>query len=221
MTTNYYRLPQVSNSDLSWLKNQLYPRENISDPTEAYAFGSLIDAMLTEPARVDYFKRTLDGKRVKKELFENAVKMKQAFRRDEFCATLTENSDGQKISIAHDREYNHRGFPFTLDVRCKWDIWREDWGWGGDIKSTTAQTQKEFEAAALYFDYDRQRAFYMDLQGAERDVLIGISKVNHRVFKIFINRESEFYKRGQDKYLELAFRWYLLFGKNKHEQHNH
>jgi hypothetical protein len=212
---NYYQLPEVSNSDLSWLKDRLYPRENVLDPTEAYAFGSLIDAMLTEPDRVDYFKRSLDGKRVKKELFENAVKMKQAFRKDEFCASISEKADGQKVSIIHDKEYNYRGFPFTLDVRCKWDIWRGDWGWGGDIKSTTAKTQKEFEAAALHFDYDRQRAFYMDLQGSERDVLIGISKANHRIFKIFINREREFYKQGKEKYLELAFRWYLLFGKNK------
>ncbi|MDR1343895.1 MAG: PD-(D/E)XK nuclease-like domain-containing protein [Tannerellaceae bacterium] len=212
---DYYKLPEVSNSDLSWLKNQLYPKETVSDPTEAYAFGSLIDAMLTEPDRVDYFKRTLDGKRIKKELFENAVKMKQAFRRDDFCSDLTTHSDGQKISIVHDKEYSYKGFPFVLNVRCKWDIWREDWGWGGDIKSTTAKTQKEFEAASLYFDYDRQRAFYMDLQGSKRDVLIGISKVNHRIFKIFINRESEFYKQGRDKYLALAFKWYLLFGKDK------
>jgi hypothetical protein len=215
MTTNYYRLPQVSNSDLSWLKEQIYPKGTLHDPTEAYAFGSLIDAMLTEGERVDYFKRTLDGKRVKKELFENAVKMKKAFRSDEFCASLTGNATGQKVSVVQGKQYDYRGFPFILDVRCKWDIWREDWGWGGDIKSTTAKTQKEFEAAALYFDYDRQRAFYMDLQGAERDVLIGISKVNHRIFKIFINRESEFYLRGRDKYIELAFRWYLLFGRNK------
>jgi hypothetical protein len=215
MTTNYYQLPEVSNSDLSWLKDLLYPRETVTDPREAYAFGSLIDAMLTEPGRVDYFKRSLDGKPFRKELFDNAVKMKQAFRKDEFCASLIEKSDGQKVSIVHDRQYSYRGFPFALDVRCKWDIWRPDWGWGGDIKSTVASTQKEFEAAALYFDYDRQRAFYMDLQDCERDVLIGISKVNHRIFKIFINRKSEFYKRGKDKYTELAFRWHLLFGKNK------
>jgi hypothetical protein len=212
----YYQLPEVSNSDLSWLKGQLYPRENMPDPTEAYFFGSLIDCMLTEPARVDYIRRTLDGKRVKKELFENAVKMKQAFRRDEFCSSFfNDRADGQKVSISHGKEFCYNDFFFTLDCRCKWDIWRSDYGWGGDIKSTAAQTQKEFEAAARFFDYDRQRAWYMNIEDAERDVLIGISKVNHRVFKIFINRESEFYRRGEEKMMELAFRWYLLFGKNK------
>jgi hypothetical protein len=215
MTDNYYHRLEVSNSDLSRLKDRLYPKETVHDPTDAYAFGSLIDAMITEPERVNYFKRTLDGKRIKKELFDNAAAMKKAFWNDEFCCSITEHSQGQKISVLHDKEFDYRDYEFQLDVRCKWDIWREDWKWGGDIKSTTATTQAQFEAAARYFDYDRQRAWYMEIENAERDVLIGISKVNHKIFKIFINRDSEFYRSGKDKYMELAFRWFLLFGKTK------
>ncbi|MDR1938765.1 MAG: PD-(D/E)XK nuclease-like domain-containing protein [Tannerellaceae bacterium] len=215
MTDNYYHRNEVSNSDLSWLKDRLYPKETVHDPTAAYAFGSLIDAMITEPERVNYFKRTMDGKRIKKELFDNAAGMKKAFWNDEFCRSITEHSQGQKISVLHDKKFDYRDYEFKLDVRCKWDIWREDWKWGGDIKSTTATTQAQFEAAARYFDYDRQRAWYMDIENAERDVLIGISKANHKIFKIFINRDSEFYRSGKDKYMELAFRWFLLFGKTK------
>ncbi|GHT03479.1 hypothetical protein AGMMS49525_08640 [Bacteroidia bacterium] len=212
---SYYNRLEVSNSDLSWLKTQINPRENVSDPTEAYAFGSLIDAMITEPDRVDYFQMTLDGEKVKKELFNNAVAMKRAFWNDDFCRDFADKMDGQKVSIRHDNDFNYKGIDFKLDVRCKWDIWRTDWGWGGDIKSTTATTQAQFEAAARFFDYDRQRAWYMNIENSKRDVLIGISKVNHKVFKIFINRESEFYKSGVQKYLELAFRWNLLFGETK------
>lgn len=206
---------EVSNSDLSWLHDQLFPNENTRDPAEAYAFGSLIDAMLTEQDKINYYKRTFNGKRIKKELFENAVKMKQSFWRDEFCRELATGADGQKISIRHGKTYNFNGVEFSMDVRCKWDLWRPDWHWGGDIKSTTATTQSQFEAAARFFNYDRQRAWYMDIEDTERDVLIGISKVNHKVFKIFINRNSEFYQEGEQKYLEMAYRWNLLFGKNK------
>ena len=213
---NYYGRPEVSNSDLSWLYNQLYSNGNLRDPTEAYLDGSLLDAMITEQFRVNYFKRPLDDRPFKKERFENSVKMKGSFWKDEFCSLMASGADAQKISIVHDKEFNYQGYKFLMDVRCKWDLWRSDWGWGGDIKSTTATTQLQFEAAALFFNYDRQRAWYMDIENSDRDVLIGISKIKpYKVFKIFINRNSDFYRNGKEKYMELAFRHYLLFGKQK------
>jgi hypothetical protein len=85
--------------------------------------------------------------------------------------------------------------------------------YGGDIKSTVCTTQKAFEQSLEYFDYDRQRAWYMDISGAVRDVLIGISKENFKVFIVTITRDSEIYKRGREKYQELAFRYWYLFGE--------
>ena len=210
---SYYSRKEVSNSDLSWLKKQLYPTY-MPDPTEAYKFGNLIDAMLTEPARVDFLRRTCDTDHFTKEEFECAMNMKRAFFRDETAKTLIEKADTQKV-MAVKRKFNYGGIEFELNTRCKWDIWRPDLTWGGDIKSTTATTQKEFEAAVKFFDYDRQRAWYMDIAGSKQDILIAISKVNYRVFKVAINRESELYKEGRAKYNELAFRWWLMFGENK------
>ena len=210
---SYYQRTEVSNSDLSWLKNQLFPRD-MPDPTNAYKFGSLIDAMITEPDRVDYFKRTLDDEVYSVEDFQKAEAMKRSFWADEFSKLIADNADGQKQMTKY-LPMNYKGFDFALNVRCKWDLWKSDWGWGGDIKSTTAETQKQFEDACRHFDYDRQRAWYMDIAGSQRDVLIGISKKNFKVFKISINRDSAFYKDGKEKYLSLAFRWYMMFGENK------
>ncbi len=67
----------------------------------------------------------------------------------------------------------------------------------GDIKSTAAETQRQFEEAVRYFDYDRQRARYMDIAGSDRDVLIGISKKNFKVFKVPIARNSNLYNTGR------------------------
>jgi hypothetical protein len=209
----YYGRSEVSNSDLSWLKNQLYPRV-MPDPTNAYRFGNLIDAMLTEPQRVDFYRCTLDGECCDSADFEKAVLMQKSFLRDGFCQMIYEKADGQKV-MTRRMAMNFRGVDFALNVRCKWDLWRQDWGWGGDLKSTAAETQAQFEDAAQYFDYDRQRAWYMDIAGAERDVLIGISKKNFRVFRISINRQSGFYRNGREKYLNLAFRWNMMFGENK------
>lgn len=209
----YYSRSEVSNSDLSWLKNQLYPRV-MPDPTNAFKFGNLIDAMITEPHRVDYFKRTLDGEVISVEDFERAEQMKRSFWADEFCRMMAEKASGQTKMTMH-RELNYKGYQFDLNTRCKWDLWRTDWGWGGDIKSTTAETQKQFEDACTYFDYDRQRAWYMDIACSKRDVLIGISKKNFKVFKISITRDSNFYKDGREKYMQLSFRWFMLFGNSK------
>ena len=206
---SYYTRPEVSNSDLSTLKQQLYPRDTF-DLTDAYRFGNLLDAMITEPGRVDFFKHEVAGTQFSVDEFEKAERMKRAFYADEFCCMIADKAEGQKVMVKH-RAFDYRGFDFELDTRCKWDLWRSDLGWGGDIKSTTATTQEQFEAAARHFDYDRQRAWYMDIAGSERDALIGISKTNSKVFKIFINRSSEWYRAGVEKYNELAFKWYLMY----------
>lgn len=211
----YFGRAEVSNSDLGWLLDQLNPKSNPIDPTQAFADGNLLDAMITEPHKVDYFKRTREDMVYKKATFDNTIKMKQAFWRDPFCQQLMEGANAQKISIQHNAQLCFEGVDFELDRRCKWDIWRDDWKWGGDIKSTAAETQTQFEAACKFFQYDRSRAWYMDIEGAERDVIIGISKKNHKVFKIFINRESDFYLEGKQKYLELAYKWHLLFGNGR------
>lgn len=212
---DYYRRPEVSNSDLSWLKQQLWPRE-MPDPTNAYRFGSLIDAMLTEPEKVDYFNYLVGNVRYSKEDFELALRMKEAFYRDPVAFQLLSVSSGQ-VEMTKRADLRFSDISFNLPVRCKWDLWANILHHGGDIKSTTATSQSEFEAAAEYFDYDRQRAWYMDIAGAEKDILIGISKKNQKIFKIFITKESEFYKRGKEKYQELAFRWWLLFGEGRPE----
>ena len=210
---SYYSRKEVSNSDLSWLKKQLYPTY-MPDPTEAYKFGNLLDAMLTESDRVDFLQRTCDGEIFTREIFEQAMNMKRSFLRDETAKMLIERADTQKIMITR-MKLNFNGIDFELNTRCKWDIWRHDLGMGGDIKSTTATTQKQFEAAVKYFDYDRQRAWYMDIAGSKQDVLIAVSKVNFKIFKVYITRESDLYKAGKAKYNELAFRWWLMFGDSK------
>lgn len=212
----YYDRPEVSNSDLTWLKNQLSPRE-MSDPTSAYRFGNLIDAMITEPDKVNFYTRTLGDVQFDAGEFETAERMRKSFYADQLCARIANGADGQK-SMSVRRAFNYCGMEFDLPVRCKWDLWRADWASGGDIKSTAATSQAQFEAAARYFDYDRQRAWYMDIAGSNEDVLIGISKKNFKVFKIFINRKSDWYRDGFAKYNELAFRWHTMFGETNPNQ---
>lgn len=216
MRDTYYQRPEVSNSDLTELKNILYPRTQYGDKEKAFKFGNLIDAMITEPERVRYDKRTVDDATYSREDFELAEAMKRAIRmearKDPLILYALERSDKQRFMVNQAQRFQYGSFEYTLDTRCKWDFWLPTMGFGGDLKSTFATSQKQFEEAVDFFDWDRSRAWYMDIAGSRQDFIVGISKKNQKVFKVFIKRDDKIYKRGKEKYDELAFRWWMLFG---------
>jgi len=207
----YFSRKEVSNSDLSWLKSFWEPEQDEVVKEKAYRFGTLLDAIITEPFKVDFFKKQVDGAQYTDEEFEKALQMKKSFMMDPLAKNILSQSDMQKVMIINREFIYDDDVRFRLDVRCKWDLWMNSLGWGGDLKSTTATTQKQFEEAVRYFDYDRQRAWYMDIAGSNQDVVIGVSKENFKVFKVPIRRDDELYKSGKTKYNELAFKWWALF----------
>ncbi len=87
---NYRQFPAVSNSDLSWLSKYFMPKNRWIDLQKAYANGTLIDCMITEPHRVDYYKLTVEGETYKysADEFERAKEMKKSFMRDLFCQQI-------------------------------------------------------------------------------------------------------------------------------------
>ena len=80
MQDMYYQRSEVSNSDLTELKNLLYPRTQYGDKEKAFKFGSLIDAMITEPERVRYDKHMVDDVLYSGEDWELAEAMKKSLR---------------------------------------------------------------------------------------------------------------------------------------------
>jgi hypothetical protein len=83
--------------------------------------------------------------------------------------------------------------------------------WGGDLKSTTATSQAQFEQAIGMFDYDRARVFYAAGSGAIQDVIIGVSKVApYRVFKVFMKRGDRLWSSGEAKMNEIAFKYWSI-----------
>lgn len=213
---SYYSRPEVSNSDLSALKNYFMPKDYVMDATAAYRFGNLIDAMITEAHRCDHYNLRVDGEQFLQHEWEHAGIMRKEFLKDPLAAQMLKIASGQCVKSGIVK-LDFEGIFFELLMRCKYDLWSDALRYGGDIKSTTATTQKQFEEACYHFDYDRQRAVYMTLSGAKKDVIIGISKVNFKVFKLYINTETEFYKSGMGKFRELAFKYWTLFGDVKME----
>ena len=211
---NYYERSEVSNSDLTELKNLLHPHIQYGDKQAAFRFGSLVDAIITEPERVNYFQHTVDNVQYTEEEFEHAKEMLRSLRHeartDTFLKKVLEISDTQCCMVNKQQAFEYGGFAFTLDTRCKWDWFICKFGFGGDLKTTFASTQKEFDEAVDFFDWDRGRAWYMDIAHSDRDFIYAISKKNCCVFKKFINRDDATYQRGREKYEELAFQYWCL-----------
>ena len=177
----YYQRSEVSNSDLTELKNQLHPHMQYGDREAAFRFGSIVDAIITEPSRVDFLHMTIDGEQCSEEEFLHAREMQRALRaearRDPFLAKVLELSETQCFMVNKQQPFDNGGFHFTLDTRCKWD---------------------------------RSRAWYMDIAHSDRDFIYAISKKNCRIFKKFIERGDDTYLRGFDKYNELAFQYWAF-----------
>lgn len=210
----YYNRSEVSNSDLTELKNLLHPRMQFGDKEAAFRFGTLVDAIITEPDRVNYYRFTVDDVQYTEDEFRHAQEMFKSLRmearHDQFLAKVLEIAETQRFMVNKQQQFEYGGLPFTLDTRCKWDWFLPVMNFGGDLKTTFAASQKEFDEAVDFFDWDRSRAWYMDIAGSDRDFIYAISKRNGCVFKKFINRGDDIYNRGKDKYEELAFQYWCL-----------
>ena len=210
----YYQRSEVSNSDLTTLKNLLHPRIQYGDREAAFRFGNLVDAIITEPERVNYYRYTVDDVQYTEAEFLHAQDMLGALRgealKDQFLFVVLQKASTQHVMVNKAQRFEYGQFPFTLDTRCKWDWFFPDYGFGGDLKTTFATTQKEFDEAIDFFDWDRSRAWYMDIAGSDRDFIYAISKKNNRVFKHLIRRGDATYERGRAKYEELAFQYWCL-----------
>ena len=159
----YYNRREVSNSDLTELKNLLYPKMQYGDKEAAFRFGSLVDAIITEPNRVNFYSNMVDDVQYTKEEFELATEMYKSLRlearRDQFLAKVLELSDTQRFMVNKSQPFEYGSFPFTLDTRCKWDWFISACNFGGDLKTTFASSQQQFEEAIDFFDWDRSRAW--------------------------------------------------------------
>ncbi len=217
----YYSRSEVSNSDLTSLKLQLHPQLDFVKPKDkkkAFHLGTLVDGLVTEPKNCNHFRYTVGDEKYTKEEWEwgkkQLDKLRKASAKDPFLAYVLANAVGQKVFVNPCQHFDLGCYSFSLATRCKFD-WHLGL-FGGDLKTVTASTQDQFEAAVDFFDWDRSRAFYMDLTHSidprfgNQDFIYGVSKTANKVFYKKIVRGDETYLRGKEKYEELAFKYWLF-----------
>lgn len=213
MILDYYQLPEVSSSDLGKLERLFYNRP---DPAleQVFAFGSLVDALLTERKLLSFAAlelRESSGKTIQFDYktWQLAEKLADTLRRDSVISRLLDNSVGQYI-FRRTLPFTYEGEDYKIRARCKFDLLSKPFGMGLDFKTTSCASEKEFISAISYFDYDKQAAWYMDLARIDRHWIVAGSKVNNKIFRFAVERGDETYTRGVAKYSRWAWRWNTL-----------
>lgn len=217
----YYSRSEVSNSDLTSLKLQLHPQLDFvkeKDKKKAFHLGTLVDALVTEPAKANHFRKTVDNEQYTDDEWKwgkaQLEKLRKQAKKDPFLDHILKTADGQKWFANPCQHFDVGCYSFDLPTRCKFDWWLGNFG--GDLKTTTATSQDQFENAVDFFDWDRSRAWYMDLTHSlnplfgNQDFIYAVSKTSNKVFFKKIIRGDETYLRGKEKYLELAFKYWLF-----------
>ncbi len=211
---DYFKRKEVSNSDLGALKKLLSGIEDEHDPTHNYNFGSLVDAMLTEPRLVDFNNSTCKTSsgviEFSPEDMTRAMRMIAALLDDKYLAAIVKIMDSQYTVFNPSFEIEYDDFAFTLPVRAKLDGYYQKRKMSVDWKTTVSSTQKQFDSSIQHFAYHRQGAWYMDLAGCDSHMIVGISKKNNKIFKRLIKRGDDLYNSGKNEYQYLAFKWFTL-----------
>jgi hypothetical protein len=205
--TDYYSHCYVSNSDLTALELELMPAVVKRDYQKALDFGILFHAMILEPETVDHIRRTVRDHQYSIEDFNAAKRMRDAVRMDQFSQDLIRMCEKEVEMYNAGTVFEYNGTSFTLDTRRKYDLWNRIANFGADFKSTTATNQTSFVNAVQRFSYDRSRVFYAKGSGAKKDVIIGVSKTNFKIFPVFMREGCPLWLEGERKVNELAYKY--------------
>lgn len=219
----YYSRHEVSNSDLTAFNNRLHPNLDFVKPADrerAFHLGTLVDGLVTEPENCNHYRRTVGDEVYTKEEWAWGKKMLSALRRhakkDAFLAYVLEHASTQKVMVNPCQHFAYECFDFELPTRCKFDWWLENECLSGDLKTTTATTQSQFEAEIKFIGWAKSRAFYMMLaesinpEWGQKDFIYAISKkAPHKVFFKKIIKGDDIYEYGKQQVLDIAFRYWM------------
>ena len=219
---NYYKDNRyVSNSALSRIERALIGAPDIKGGF--LQFGSLVDALITEPELVDFDNKTItdsagDVFAFTQADWAKAEQMRQAAYQHPFLKLMVQSMEFQCEKYIDNFLVDSSIASFYLPVKCKYDGVNWAAKFGMDLKTTSCTNMESFKKSIELFSYDRQAAWYMDLGGLNRFVFAGISKIKnklgeHEIFIHAVERGDAMYKAGLAKYQRLALLYDMLIFK--------
>ena len=191
--TQHRALPQVSNTDLSTLKQELLGQLRQLNPI-ALAYGSHFHTAVLEPAT---YART-EERGIK---WADLEQLARQVRRQRYCRdllyrgqaeqsyTATHTATGVGVKLRPDLLVSSRaGRQLTLI----------------DFKTTSSPDLAHFLTTIEKYDYDRQAALYLDVLGATRFLIIGVQKKDpHELWRVELTAMPGLIEQGRKKYAVL------------------
>jgi hypothetical protein len=185
-----------------------------------FGIGNLVDAFLTDKSCLNEHLRTFTDHKGEVQFTEAQWKqgkeMAEDALKDKWTQMMLADGDVQAEAYVDEHTFLYQGIPVTLPMKCRYDVLVKQHLLGCDFKTTIAQNLTAFRAALDKFDNDRQAALYMDLNGLDKFIFIGIGKSKDKVtrrypiFHYVVQRGDATYQQGLDKYTQLGFHYKLL-----------
>lgn len=200
MTTKEFYFTQVhglSNSGLGKVEDWLNGKTNKVLPEKAFRFGSMVDAILTQPDE-------LEDSLTDEEILAG-IKLSKAALAHPLSSMILSHGKSQVI-LTSEVTIDFEGIIKPIEAKCMYDKLLLKMKIGADYKTTVAKDYAEFLVLISWFKYDRQAYWYMEIGNLDRFVLIGLSKT--RVGEVFIHivkRGDEMWQSGKDKAVVLAY----------------
>lgn len=199
---DYFALPHASNSDLRSAYNFFQGKESNFN-MDALEYGKTFDYLLTDISQIKV--SAAQGNH-----FQDMIKMRRKLLSDNIYKAIFGKSEKQLIFTEDQFEIEIDGAKILFPARCKFDLWSDIVKFGGDIKTAAVRDQDSFESAAAFLGYNRQAAWYMDISKSDMFIIFGVSKINHKVFRITIRRGDDLYNKGVEQYKLFFPSWFKL-----------
>lgn len=204
--TKYFDHPYCSNSKLSSFGREIgVLPEILGDPYERFRLGTLADAIITEPANINFKKMTVGQYSFTKDEYNVALEKKLRLEQNKIYASYL------KLKPEYQKEVYLEQFDFgkfKLNMKAKLDYFVP--GIVADIKTTASTSQKQFEECVYRFSYHRQMVLYCLLTGCKEAILFAVS--NSKPYNVFIVRIKEgdkVWNDGLEELNKLAFKYYM------------
>jgi len=210
-----FTLEPVRNSDLNRFRAEILQLPPVPAFVNRYLrFGTLVDALITEPARFDWSKLMLSHTSRYDDMnyyFSEqdaalAQRMRDAYLQHPLISTI--HAHGGKYDFTPQViRYCYENRFYLAKTGGEMDDYAGRLCIGVDIKCTAAKTLKEFMASFHKFNYGQQGSFYMDSMELHRYLFVGISRKAvdtstglPALFIVPLTRQSALYQEGKDSY---------------------
>lgn len=184
---DYFKLPRISNSDLSQFRELLLYGTKRELPQHACNVGHVFHSLLLEPELpVPQFEK------VNYKLLSTLV---EKVRGETLVAQLLKTGSREEVILFDDP---------CSKARCRAKIDLHQDGRIIDFKTTYARSQAEFEASLYKLHYDKQAAFYVDSIGAQNFIFVGVQKQSpFNLYYFDCSKHPDCIPYGRKKYKKL------------------